>query len=48
MPKKKRRRKRTLKGNTAGTAGIVVINYFEGRLNPKRSWLEISLAGEFP
>ena len=31
-------------GDTAGTAGIAVINYFEGRLNPKTYWLIIGLA----
>jgi hypothetical protein len=37
-----------LKGDTAGTAGIAVINYFEGKLNPKSYRLVIDLAGGFP
>jgi hypothetical protein len=37
-----------LQGNTAGTTGIVVINYFEGWLNLKTCWLVIGLAGERP
>ena len=37
-----------LQRDTAGTAGIAGINYFEGRLNLKSYCLVISLAGGFP
>jgi hypothetical protein len=43
--KKRRGKKGALKGDTAGTAGIVEINYFGGRLNLKTYWLVIDLAG---
>jgi hypothetical protein len=48
LESKKARAERQSEGDTAGTAAIAVINYFEGRLNLRKYWLVIGLAGVSP